>query len=60
VVESMTSHRPYRPGLGIDAALEEIERNRGVLYDPVVVDACCKLFRELGYTLPIDNPIPNR
>lgn len=52
VVESMTSHRPYRPALGIDAALEEIERNRGVLYDPVVVDACCKLFRELGYKLP--------
>ena len=60
VVESMTSHRPYRPGLGIDAALEEVERNRGVLYDPLVVDACCKLFRELGYTLPTDNPIPNR
>jgi response regulator RpfG family c-di-GMP phosphodiesterase len=52
VVESMTSHRPYRPGLGIDAALEEIERNRGVLYDPMVVDACSQLFRELGYTLP--------
>jgi response regulator RpfG family c-di-GMP phosphodiesterase len=52
VVESMTSHRPYRPALGIDAALDEIERNRSVLYDPVVVDACCKLFRELGYTLP--------
>lgn len=52
VVESMTSHRPYRPALGIDAALDEIERNRGVLYDPVVVDACCKLFGELGYTLP--------
>lgn len=52
VVESMTSHRPYRPGLGIDAALGEIEHNRGVLYDPVVVDACCKLFRELGHTLP--------
>lgn len=51
VVESMTSHRPYRPALGVDAALAEIERNSGVLYDPLVVDACCKLFRELGYTL---------
>jgi putative two-component system response regulator len=51
VVESMTSHRPYRPSLGIDAALEEIERNRGIRYDPAVVDACCKLFREQGYKL---------
>jgi putative two-component system response regulator len=51
VVESMTSHRPYRPSLGIDAALEEIERNRDKLYDPMVVDACIKLFREQGYTL---------
>jgi len=49
VVESMTSHRPYRPGLGIDVALAEIEKNRGVLYDPQVVDACIKLFRELDY-----------
>lgn len=51
VVESMTSHRPYRPSLGIDAALEEIERNRDKLYDPMVVDACIKLFREQGYML---------
>jgi HD-GYP domain-containing protein (c-di-GMP phosphodiesterase class II) len=51
VVESMTSHRPYRPSLGLDAALEEIERNRGVLYDPLVVDACSRLFRENGYKL---------
>lgn len=51
VVESMTSHRPYRPSLGIDAALEEIERNRDKLYDQMVVDACIKLFREKGYTL---------
>ncbi|HPC84899.1 MAG TPA: PAS domain S-box protein [Smithellaceae bacterium] len=51
-VEAMASHRPYRPGLGIDAALAEIEANRGVLYDPLVVDACLKLFREKGYRLP--------
>lgn len=51
VVESMTSHRPYRPSLGIDAALEEIEHNRGIRYDPVVVDACVNLFREQGYKL---------
>lgn len=52
VVESMVSHRPYRAGLGIDAALEEITRHRTVLYDPGVVDACLKLFREQGYHLP--------
>lgn len=45
VVESMSSHRPYRPALGVDRALEEISRNSGVLYDPVVVDACLKVFR---------------
>jgi len=46
VVEAMSSHRPYRPARGIDAALEEISKNRGVLYDPEVVDACIKLFKE--------------
>ncbi|MES9938538.1 MAG: HD-GYP domain-containing protein, partial [Sedimenticola sp.] len=51
VVEAMASHRPYRPGLGIDSALAEIEKNRGVLYDPDVVDACLKLFREESYSL---------
>jgi HD-GYP domain-containing protein (c-di-GMP phosphodiesterase class II) len=51
VVESMASHRPYRPALGIDLALEEISRNKGILYDADAVDACLKLFREKGYTL---------
>jgi len=46
VIEAMSSHRPYRPALGIDAALEEISQNRGILYDPEVVDACLKLFKE--------------
>ena len=46
VVEAMSSHRPYRPALGIDAALEEISKNRGILYDPEVVDICLKLFKE--------------
>jgi len=46
VVEAMSSHRPYRPGLGIDKALAEIERGKGTAYDPAVVDACLKLFRE--------------
>jgi HD-GYP domain-containing protein (c-di-GMP phosphodiesterase class II) len=51
VIEAMASHRPYRPALGIEAALREIEKNRGVLYDPTVVSACLTLFREKGYAL---------
>ena len=51
VVEAMASHRPYRPGLGMDAALVEIEKNRGILYDNTVADACLRLFREKGYQL---------
>ncbi|GAF81991.1 unnamed protein product, partial [marine sediment metagenome] len=46
VVEAMASHRPYRPALGIDKALEEIVQNKGKLYDPKVTDACKKLFAE--------------
>jgi PAS domain S-box-containing protein len=49
VVEAMASHRPYRPGLGIDAALNEIERHRGTFYDDAVAAACLKLFREKGF-----------
>jgi HD-GYP domain-containing protein (c-di-GMP phosphodiesterase class II) len=49
VVESMASHRPYRPALGIEAALEEIEKNKGILYDAAVADACLRLFREKNY-----------
>ena len=49
VVEAMASHRPYRAALGIDAALKEIECNRNLLYEPAVVDACLKLFREQGF-----------
>jgi len=49
VVEAMSSHRPYRPALGIDKALEEISQNKGILYDPEVVDACLKLFKEKGF-----------
>jgi putative nucleotidyltransferase with HDIG domain len=48
VVEAMASHRPYRPALGIEKALQEISENRTTLYDPEVVDACLKLFREKG------------
>jgi PAS domain S-box-containing protein/putative nucleotidyltransferase with HDIG domain len=49
VIEAMTIDRPYKGGVGIDGALAEIETNRGVLYDPEVVDSCLKLFREMGY-----------
>ena len=49
VVESIDSHRPYRPGLGIDKALEEISKNRGILYDQDVVDACLRLFKEKNF-----------
>lgn len=45
VVEAIASHRPYRPALGIDAALEEIRKGRGTLFEPGVVDACLKLFQ---------------
>ena len=48
-VEAMSSHRPYRPGLGIEAALAEITKNRRVLYDAAVVDTCVKLFREMCF-----------
>jgi PAS domain S-box-containing protein/putative nucleotidyltransferase with HDIG domain len=51
VVEAMASHRPYRGSLGIEAALEEIEINKGILYDNDVADACLRLFREKGYQL---------
>jgi len=49
VVEAMSSHRPYRPALGTDAALAEIRTNKGILYDPEVVEACMKLFAEGGF-----------
>ncbi len=45
VTEAQSSYRPYRPALGIDAALEEISKNSGTLYDPQVVEACLYLFR---------------
>ena len=51
-LEAMASHRPYRPGLGIDKALAEIERGRGTAYDPLVVDACLRLFSEKNFKLP--------
>jgi PAS domain S-box-containing protein len=54
VVEAMSSHRPYRPALGIDKALEEIVQNRGTLYDSKVVDSCLKLFKETDFVIDAD------
>jgi len=49
VIEAMASHRPYRPALGIAAALEEIEKNKDILFDADVVSSCLTLFREKGF-----------
>jgi HD-GYP domain-containing protein (c-di-GMP phosphodiesterase class II) len=51
VVEAMASHRPYRPALGIEVALEEITKNRGILYDPEVADICTRVFIEKGFKI---------
>ncbi|MEW6313643.1 MAG: HD domain-containing phosphohydrolase [Pseudomonadota bacterium] len=51
VVEAMASHRPYRAGLGVQSALEEIIKYRGVRYDERAVDACLRLFRDRNYVL---------
>ena len=52
VIESMASHRPYRPALGIEVALGELIKNRDTLYDPEVVDAITRLVRDKAYQLP--------
>ncbi len=49
VVEAISSHRPYRPAHGINFALDEISKNKGILYDANVVDTCLKLFREKNF-----------
>ncbi len=51
VVEAMATHRPYRAALSLDVAMDEITKNRGVIYDPDAVDACLRLFREKGYKI---------
>ncbi len=48
IIEAMSSHRPYRPGLGLNKSLAEIKRGQASCYDPQVVDACLKLFDEQG------------
>jgi putative nucleotidyltransferase with HDIG domain len=49
VVEAMASHRPYRAALGIEKALEEIARNKGIHFEPAAVEACLHLFKEKGF-----------
>jgi HD-GYP domain-containing protein (c-di-GMP phosphodiesterase class II) len=49
VVETMASHRPYRPSIGLDKALEEVFNHKHTLYDEQVVNACLKLFNEKGF-----------
>jgi len=49
VVEAMSSHRPYRPARGMKATLEEIENNKGILYDPEIANICIKLFKEKNF-----------
>ncbi|HPN10192.1 MAG TPA: PAS domain S-box protein [Syntrophales bacterium] len=51
VVEAMATHRPYRPALGLEAALEEINLKKGILYDPDVVSVCLKLFHDKNFVI---------
>jgi len=50
-IEAIASHRPYRPALGLERALEEVSEKKGILYDPEAVDVCLRLFNEKGYHL---------
>ncbi len=56
VVEAMSSHRPYRPALGINAALKFISENSGALFDADVVDACERLYGEMQFTFEEMSP----
>lgn len=56
VVDAMSSHRPYRPAVGTDAALDLVERSAGSLFDPEVVRSCLRLFRQEGFTLASYGP----
>jgi PAS domain S-box-containing protein/putative nucleotidyltransferase with HDIG domain len=58
VVEAMSSHRPYRPALGVQAALEEISQKRGILFDREVVDACLKVFSDRNFKFEQGPPPP--
>ena len=53
VVEAMASHRPFRASLGIEKALSEVMRNKGILYDPAAVEACLAVFARHGFDFEI-------
>ena len=50
VMEAMSSHRPYRSALGVEAALAEISEHRGTLYSPQAVDVCIAMFKDEGFS----------
>jgi len=58
VVEAMSSHRPYKLAVGLDAALDEIDSNAGILYDRDVAVACLQLFRVHHYVIPESSSSP--
>ena len=58
VVEAVCSLRPYRPALGIEKALEEVRKGRGLRYDARVVDACIRLFREGRFSFKRESEAP--
>ncbi len=51
VIEAMSSHRPYRPEVGIEKALEEVEAGRGTLFDPAAADSALYIFRKKGFEI---------
>jgi HD-GYP domain-containing protein (c-di-GMP phosphodiesterase class II) len=51
VIEAMSSHRPYRPSLGLESSLQEMKRLRNSLFDAQVVDACLRLFHDQEFSL---------
>jgi HD-GYP domain-containing protein (c-di-GMP phosphodiesterase class II) len=60
VIEAMSSHRPYRPALGIPKALEEISQKSGVLYDKDVVESCLRVLQQDGFGFRYEGtPSPN-
>lgn len=58
VIDSMMSHRPYRPALGLEAALAEIRQGSGTIYDPAVVDACVQVMKTDAARFAAPEPTP--
>ena len=50
VIEAMASHRPYRPALGLEKAIDELIKNRNILYDAEIVDVCIDLIKKMDYS----------